>query len=289
MSITAPPPIPEASSSEPSPLLDLEKHAASSLDELARRFFDDQGRIRASRPFTSPGARRAGDGPPSDSGTIFGVILARNEEPTIQAIIRATQPFVHRVVVVDGHSTDRTAAMAEAAGAQVLHDRGRGKGDGIRTAIESLDAQVLVFIDADGSHDPRDIPQMVQPILDDQADMVVGSRGRGGSDELHGDLYKLLRMIGSDIILLAINYRWNVRLTDSQNGFRAIRTSAARSLRLRSDITTIEQEMTMKCLRHGFRIAEIPTHEYARHFGQSVISLRKVWFRYIWNVIATLL
>ena len=216
---------------------------------------------------------------------VFAVILAKNEEENIGEILPKVKPFVDQVAVIDGHSVDNTRAIAEKEGARVLLDHGKGKGDGIRTAIQQLDCDIMVFIDADGSHDPNDIPKLVQPILDDEADMVVGSRGRGGSDELHGDLYKLLRMIGSDIILLAINYRFNVRLTDSQNGFRAIRTNAARTLNLKENITTIEQEMTIKFLKKGYRVSEIPSHEYARLHGKSVIKLRKVWFRYIWSVI----
>lgn len=92
-------------------------------------------------------------------------------------------------------------------------------------------------------------------------------------------------MIGSDIILIAINYRFKVRLTDSQNGFRAIRTCVARALDLKENITTIEQEMTIKCLKKGYRVCEVPSHEYARRHGESIIKLRKVWFRYIWNLL----
>jgi hypothetical protein len=74
-------------------------------------------------------------------------------------------------------------------------------------------------------------------------------------------------------------------LTDSQNGFRAIKTKVARDLGLKENITTIEQEITIKCLKKGYRIGEIPSHEFERKHGQSVIKLRKVWFRYIWSVI----
>ncbi|MCX6563887.1 MAG: hypothetical protein NTU60_09820, partial [Candidatus Aminicenantes bacterium] len=104
----------------------------------------------------------------------------------------------------------------------------------------------------------------------------------------HGDIQKLLRMIGSDIILIAINSRWKCRLTDSQNGFRAIRTKAARDLNLKENITTIEQEMTMKCLKKGYKVDEIPAHEYARKHGQSTIRIGKVWFRYIWSAVKNL-
>lgn len=220
--------------------------------------------------------------------SVCGVVMTRNEEGNIADIIRTTKPFVDVVYIVDGHSTDRTRDIAENEGAKIILDNGKGKGDGIRTAIKKIDSDILVFIDADGSHDPQDIPKLVAPIKEGRADMVVGSRGLGGSDELHGDIQKLLRMIGSDIILIAINYRWKCHLTDSQNGFRAVRTEAARTLNLKENITTIEQEMTMKFLKKGYKVDEVPAHEYARKHGQSSIRLRKVWFRYIWSTVKNL-
>jgi len=90
-------------------------------------------------------------------------------------------------------------------------------------------------------------------------------------------------MVGSDIITLGINYRFNVRLTDSQNGFRAIRSDVARKLPLKENITTIEQEMIIKTLKLGYRMGEVPTHEYARRGGESKISARKVAWRYVYS------
>jgi dolichol-phosphate mannosyltransferase len=123
----------------------------------------------------------------------------------------------------------------------------------------------------------------VQPILDDKADHVTGSRGKGGSDELHGDIGKFIRMTGGDIITLGINYRFGVRLTDSQNGFRAIRTAVAKKLDLKENITTIEQEMIIKTIKKGYRICEVPSHEYARKYGDSSIKVSRVWFRYVYS------
>lgn len=215
-------------------------------------------------------------------------ISTKNEEKTIEEIITKCLLNAEEILVVDGHSTDNTRILAAKLGARVILDHGKGKGDGIRVGIKEARGDIIVFIDADGSHDPADIPKLIQPILEDKADMVVGSRGKGGSDELHGDVEKLLRMIGSDIILIGINRRWKVNLTDSQNGFRAIKTEVARQLNLKENITTIEQEMTMKCLKKGFKISEVPTHEYERRHGKSVIKLKKVWFRYIWSFIKNL-
>jgi len=217
------------------------------------------------------------------------VIPARDEEENIGPVIFHSKPFADEMLVVDGHSRDRTREIAERAGVRVVLDHGRGKGDAVRTAIGEVTGEIIVFIDADGSHCPADIPRLVVPILRGEAVHVVGSRPRGGSDELHGDFTKFMRMIGSDIITLGINYRFDVRLTESQNGFRAIRTDVARSLNLKENITTIEQEMTIKTLRRGYRVAEVPTHEYARRFGDSKIKLMKVSPRYVYSWLKGLL
>ena len=217
-------------------------------------------------------------------------VPARNEEQNLPLVLEAVQPYADELLVVDGHSTDNTIAVARSLGARVVSDNGKGKGDGLRTAIREATGEIIVFIDADGSHDPRDIPAMVNVIAAGEADLVIGSRGKGGSDELHGDVEKLIRMIGSDLILICINLRFNSQLTDSQNGFRAIRASVARDLGLEEDLTTIEQEMTIKALKKGYLVGEIPSHEYARRHGTSAISLRKprIWFRYVWSVVKNL-
>ncbi|MEO8070100.1 MAG: glycosyltransferase family 2 protein [Acidobacteriota bacterium] len=209
------------------------------------------------------------------------VIPTRDEEGMIGEIVEAVRPSADEILVVDGHSRDRTREIATAHGARVILDGGKGKGEAMRRSIGEATGDILVFIDADGSHDAHDIPAMVAPIKADKADMVVGSRGRGGSDELHGTIDQFIRYVGSQLIMLAINYRWNVRLTDSQNGFRAIRRDVAKKLELTSNLTTIEQEMTMKALKRGFRVDEVPSHEYERRWGTSKVVVWKLWFAYV--------
>src|SRR5712692_8639440 len=144
-------------------------------------------------------------------------IPARNEEQNIAAIIEGAHSFCEEVLVVDGHSSDRTAEVAARCGARVVKDNKKGKGDAIRVGAAAAKYPIVVFMDADGSHDPADIPALVKDIQDGKADLTIGSRGKGGSDELHGDVLKLIRMIGSDIILIGINLRWKQNLTDCQN------------------------------------------------------------------------
>lgn len=217
------------------------------------------------------------------SARISVVIPTRDEEGLIGAIVDAVRPYADEILVIDGHSRDRTRDIAAEHGARIVLDHGKGKGEAVRLAFDEAAGDIVVFIDADGSHEPGDIPAMVAPILAGTSDMVVGSRGKGGSDELHGTVGQLIRYIGSQLIMLAINYRWNVRLTDSQNGFRAIRKDVGKRLGLTSNLTTIEQEMLMKALKSGFRVSEIASHEYERKWGTSKVVVWKLWFAYVWS------
>jgi dolichol-phosphate mannosyltransferase len=216
------------------------------------------------------------------AGSVTVVIPTRNEEGLIGEIVDAVRPYGD-VLVVDGHSTDATRDIAQAHGARVVLDGGKGKGQAIRQALTATTSDIVVFIDADGSHETKDIPALVAPIASGQADLVIASRGKGGSDELHGTLGQFIRYVGSQLIMLAINYRWDVRLSDSQNGFRAIRRDVALALDLKSNLTTIEQEMLMRALKLGYRVTEVGSHEYERRWGTSKVVVWKLWWAYVWS------
>lgn len=209
------------------------------------------------------------------------VMAMLNEEEGLADLLAECRRYADELIAVDGHSTDRTASIAAKAGARVLYDNGKGKGDAIRAAIPHIGRDIAVFMDADWSHDPADIPKLVQPILANGADHVTGSRLLGGSSELHGGFDEFLRLTGSSLITAFIGWRFHQRLSDSQNGFRAIRTEVLRKLGLQEDITTIEQEMIIKTLKQGYRLAEVPTHEYKRRYKESHIVLRRVWLKYV--------
>jgi glycosyltransferase involved in cell wall biosynthesis len=217
------------------------------------------------------------------------VIAALNEAPTIAAVVERCVTYASKVLVVDGHSSDGTAGQAHAAGADVITDHGRGKGDALRTAVPRIETPVTVFLDADGSHDPDDIPRLVRPILSGEADHVTASRLIGGSSELHGGFDEFLRLAGSSFITACINWRFGVGLSDSQNGFRALRTSMLRDLPLREESTTIEQEMIIETLRRGYRMAEVGSHEHRRRFGRSHIMVWRAAPRYVRSLVRGLL
>jgi hypothetical protein len=120
----------------------------------------------------------------------------------------------------------------------------------------------------------------VEPVARERAALSVGSRWTGGSDELHGDMNKWLRRSGSRVLTTLVNVRWRARLSDIQNGFRAFDTRIGQRIGLCENDFTIEQEMIMKFLAGGFRVVNVPSHEYARQGGEAKLNLGQVWFRF---------
>ena len=219
------------------------------------------------------------------SNSVVTVILAKDEEQSIAEAVSGARQHCGRVVVMDGHSTDLTVERARFEGAEVHTDPGKGKGAAIRASLSLVHQPVVVFMDADGSHDPADIPRLATPITDGAVDLCVGSRFTGGSEELSITIGQLVRTIGNISMNIAINKRWGVELTDTLNGFRAVRREAALEVGLREDIHTIEQEMVMKMLQAGYRVMNIPTHEYRRQHGESHIKIWRQWPRFVWCVV----
>ena len=112
------------------------------------------------------------------------VLPVKNEAIGLSGIIESLLTYGEEIIVVDGHSTDNTKEIViKYPQARFVLDNGRGKGDGIRVGIREAKNEIIVFVDADGSHDPADIPDLVKPILEGNSDMVIGSRAMGGSDE----------------------------------------------------------------------------------------------------------
>lgn len=205
------------------------------------------------------------------------IIPTKNEAEGIFQILEGVKPFVDEIVVIDGHSTDDTTKIAQQLGATVFSDDGKGKGAGLRLGIRQATYEYIVFMDADGSHEPKDIPKLVQPLFDNEADMVVASRVKGGSDDFFLDFDNLIRQVGSQIATFLVNWKFKAKLTDIQNGFRAIKKDVASSLSLTSNDFEIEEEMVIRCLKKGFRINEIVSHEYARKWGVSKLNTGKGW------------
>jgi glycosyltransferase involved in cell wall biosynthesis len=201
------------------------------------------------------------------------IIPSKNEGDVVVDLALAARAWCDDVIVVDGRSTDGSPERLRAAGITVIEDRGRGKGDAIRVGIDAAQGDVLVTMDADGSHDPAEIPALAAPIVSGDADVVIGCRMRGGSDEFAGSWTMFIRLWGNNILTQVINTRFRTALTDTQNGFRALRADAVKSLGLRENLHTIELEMVLRALKRGMRVCQVPSHEYARKAGHSSLSV----------------
>ncbi|MFH1037876.1 MAG: glycosyltransferase family 2 protein [PVC group bacterium] len=205
------------------------------------------------------------------------IIPARNEENNIADIVNYCRLYGDELIVVDGHSTDGTRKIADGLGCRVIEDHGKGKGDGLRTAAQAATGDILVFIDADYSHRPADIPRLVAPLLRGESDLVIGSRISGGSDEAMITFDHLIRLVGSQMIAFGIALIFGKQITEVENGFRAIRRDIFISLELKQNDFTIEQEMVIRALRKRYRVMEVPTHEYARRGGESKLKTIQGW------------
>lgn len=216
------------------------------------------------------------------------IIPSRNEGDVVVELARAARSHCDEVLVVDGHSSDGSPERLVAEGFRVIPDRGRGKGDALRVGIEAASGDVLVTMDADGSHDPAEIEKLTAPIVAGEADMVIGCRMRGGSDEFAGTWTMFIRLWGNNFLTQVINTRYGTSLTDSQNGFRAIRAKAIKALPLVEDLHTIELEMVLKGLKRGMRVTQVPSHEYARRAGSSSLSVARQTPAFFWCLVRNL-
>jgi len=204
------------------------------------------------------------------------IVPAKNEERTIERVLKSLKKKKYEIIVVDGHSFDKTREISKIHAHKVLLDNKKGKGDALRIGAENANGEILVFFDADGSHNASHIEKLVEPIIQGKAHLMIASRLTGGSDEFYGNIYDKTRLFFNKFSNLLINLRFGSKITDSQNGFRAIRKDKFQELNLVGNGFSIEQEMTMKAIRSGYLIKEIPSFEKRRKFGKSNISY-KVW------------
>jgi dolichol-phosphate mannosyltransferase len=216
--------------------------------------------------------------------TISLVIPTKNEDAGIAELIDSAREFVDEIIVVDGHSKDKTIEQALSKGAKVVFDNKKGKGDAYKVGIQQATKEIIVFMDADGSHDPGQIPALVEPIANDESDFVIGSRHKGGSDEWRGDFDTYLRSVGGGFLILVINYLWKINLTECLNGFRAIKRSTALKLELKANDFDIEQHMIIQCVKKGFRVKEVACHEYERKWGVSKLPTYKKAYVFFWRL-----
>ena len=188
---------------------------------------------------------------------IVAGIPAYNEERSIARVIVKAMNYVDRVIVCDDGSTDMTAEIAERLGAEVIrHERNLGYGAALASLFRrarEADADVLVILDADGQHDPDDIPRLIKPVLDGESDIVCGSRFLSEENDMPG-----YRRWGINRITRLVNLTSYEGLTDAQSGFRAYGRKAIHAIMPVEQGMGASVEILMKAKDAGLRMKEIP-------------------------------
>ncbi|MFC7371306.1 glycosyltransferase family 2 protein [Fictibacillus iocasae] len=210
---------------------------------------------------------------------------AYNEEKSVADVISRIPRNFHpnvmvEVLVVDDGSKDRTVAAAVEAGADyvISHQANKGLGAAVRTGLQecsSRGAHIGVMIDADNEYPADEIPELIQPILDGEADYVMGSRFLGTIDGM-----KLHRRLGNYVFTLLQCILLQKVIYDGQSGMRAFSSSALKEAEIIHDYN-YAQVITLNLVRKGFKLKEIPITYKVRTTGTSFISFKK----YIGNVL----
>jgi glycosyltransferase involved in cell wall biosynthesis len=226
----------------------------------------DEAKV-ASRPSKSlkqKSGKRMDDGQLSEHGTsthltrerIVAVIPAYNEERFIGSVVLQTLPYVRTVIVVDDGSTDQTAGVAQAAGAVIIrHPKNLGKGAALNTGFEAATeyrSDAIVTLDADSQHNPAELSKIVAPVLNDEADIVIGSRYL---DDKSG--VPRIRIWGHQVINLITRFASGETSTDSQSGYRAFSSKALDSTYFASSGFSVESEMQFIAKEHKMRLKEV--------------------------------
>jgi glycosyltransferase involved in cell wall biosynthesis len=212
------------------------------------------------------------------------LIPAYNEAATIGEVLEriAALPLESQTIVVDDGSTDETAAIAEAAGATVVRQPNRGKGSAIRRAIAEADGEIAVIQDADMEYDPVEVPDLIEPIVSGRADVVYGSRLRGGKPQR---AFLFWHLVGNRFLSLVTNALFNTTLSDMETGYKAFRMDVLRSLKLTEDRFGIEPEITGQVCLRKLRIYELPISYYGRTHEEGKKITWRDGFRALWVLV----
>ena len=195
-----------------------------------------------------------------------------NERATVSEAIRRLRevPLDMEIICVDDASSDGTATVLQdllnsgAINNLAVHDRNRGKGAAVRTALSHATGDIAVVQDADLEYDPRELPRVVEPILDGRADAVFGSRFRGDTRRV---LYYWHSM-GNNLLTMLSNMATNLNLTDMETCYKAVRMDLMRSLPLTADRFGIEPELTARLAQARARIYEVPITYNGRTYAE---------------------
>lgn len=199
--------------------------------------------------------------------TVSVVIPTLNEAENLPHVLPLLPEWVYEVLLVDGHSTDGTVAVARQLRPEirVVKQGGEGKGDALRCGFAAARGDIIVMLDADGSTDPGEIERFYLALVDGGADFAKGSRFMkgGGTEDM-----PLYRMLGNGVFVLMVRLLFGGRYSDLCYGYNAFWRRVLPQLQLEGDGFEIETEMNVKALRAGLTIVEVPSFEAERFYGQ---------------------
>jgi glycosyltransferase involved in cell wall biosynthesis len=200
------------------------------------------------------------------------VIPVFNEELTIgnvierlTAVMKKTS-FKYEIIVVDDRSADKSLEISKSHGVKVFSLKQHlGKGYALRAGFAKAKGEIVTTIDSDGSHRPEELPRLLTPLLQNKADLVIGSRYLSQKPVAT----KKLNAAGVRLFNFLIKILTRAEVSDSQSGYRVMKSVVLRNMRLKSGGYEIESEMLVKTARQGFRVIEVPISFEQRTYGTS--------------------
>lgn len=223
--------------------------------------------------------------------TVSLIIPALNEADCLPSLLQEVpHALLHETIVVDNGSTDGTAAVARAAGAQVVSEVRRGYGYACAAGVAAATGNILVFMDGDGSFVPTELPRLVEPLAAGRADLVLGTRLRGG---MSAGAMPPHQRFGNQLVAWLVRRFYGVELTDL-GPFRAIHRELLEQLQMQECTYGWPIEMMVKTARRHARLLEVPVTYRPRLAGQSKVGgtvrgtvlatykILRVTFRYVW-------
>jgi len=194
------------------------------------------------------------------------LIPTLDEEETIGGIIREfkSEGF-ENIFVIDGNSEDSTREIAKREGARVEVQRGKGKGTAVKQAFELIDDEIIVMIDGDGTYSPSEAGKLLVPIINGEAEHVIGNRFA------YGGAFAKLHRIGNWVLNKIFGFGYGVRLNDILSGYKALTRDAVKKMKLEREGFEIEAEMAIESVKRGIRIKEVPIR-YEKRRGKSKLN-----------------